>query len=239
MIPIRDNQPSSRFPLVNWLLILANVLIFIYEISLEPSALESFVMTYGLVPAEVISQPLENWMPFITSIFLHGGWLHLIFNMLALYIFGDNIEDRLGHIPYLAFYLFGGIAGSVMHILFNTQSNLPTIGASGAIATILGAYLILYPRARVVTIIPIFIFIQVVQLPAPLYLGFWFLSQLLSGAAQITSEAYQSGGVAWWAHIGGFAAGAITALLFYRQKKRKFRPSRAYEDIISGRDDWG
>lgn len=239
MIPIRDDQPSRRFSWVNWLLIAANVLIFFYEISLGRSGLESFIMNFGLIPKEVVSNLSGNWITFFSSIFLHGSWLHLIFNMLALFIFGDNVEDRLGHAAYLVFYLLGGVLGSAAHIFFNAGSTLPTIGASGAIAAVLGAYLILYPRARVVTIIPIFIFIQVVRIPAPLYLGFWFLSQLLSGTAQIAANTYQSGGTAWWAHIGGFIAGAVIAFLFFRRGNQGKRP-REYQEIISrSRDDQG
>lgn len=236
MIPLRDDQPSRSFSLVNWSLIAANVLVFLFEISLGGQALEQFIMNYGLVPAEVLSDPIGNWITFLTSIFLHGSWLHLIFNMLALFIFGDNVEDRLGHIPYFLFYIFGGIVASGAHIFFNSSSTLPTVGASGAIAAVLGAYLILYPRARVLTIIPIFFFIRIVQIPAPLYLGFWFLSQLLSGTAQVAANTYQSGGVAWWAHIGGFVMGAGIALLFYRGGQNK---SREYHELYSRRDsDW-
>ena len=219
MIPLRDNLPSRRFPWVNWLLIAANVVVFLFEISLGRLQLESFVTQYGLTPARVLADLIGSWQTFFTSLFLHGGWLHLIFNMLALYIFGDNVEDRFGHAFYLFFYFLGGLGASILHVITNAGSPVPTIGASGSIAAVLGAYLILYPRARILTLVPIFFFIQIIQIPAPLYLGFWFLSQLLSGAAQITSNTYQSGGVAWWAHIGGFMTGAIIAFLFFRKEK--------------------
>jgi membrane associated rhomboid family serine protease len=234
MIPIRDNQPSRRFPFVNWFFIVANTLVFLFEISLGSDNLNNFILNFGLTPDRFLSDPMNNWITFFTSIFLHGSWLHLIFNMLALFIFGDNIEDRLGHIPYFIFYIFGGLIASGAHIFFNSTSTLPTVGASGAIAAVLGAYLILYPRARVLTIIPIFFFIRIVQIPAPLYLGFWFLSQLLSGTAQVTSNTFQSGGVAWWAHIGGFVFGAVIALFFYRRPQK--REYREYPHLYSRHD---
>lgn len=227
MIPLRDNIPSRRFPVINGLLILANVVVFLFEISLGDARLEQFIMTYGLIPGRITADPSGSWMTIFTSTFLHGGWLHLISNMLALFIFGDNIEDRMGHITYLAFYMAGGLAAGLMHIFTNLGSPIPTVGASGAIAAILGAYLILYPRARVLTIIPIFFFIQVVHIPAPIYLIFWFVSQLFNGAAEIASNTYQEGGVAWWAHIGGFVFGALVALLFFR--RRTTRPQSVWD----------
>jgi membrane associated rhomboid family serine protease len=234
MIPIRDNLPSRRFPFVNWFFIVTNTLVFLFEISLGSSNLNAFISNYGLTPTRILSDPLHNWITFFTSIFLHGSWLHLIFNMLALFIFGDNIEDRLGHIPYFIFYISGGLIASGAHTVFNSASTLPTVGASGAIAAVLGAYLVLYPRARVLTIIPIFIFIRIVQIPAPLYLGFWFLSQLLNGTAQVTSNTFQSGGVAWWAHIGGFVFGAVIALVFYRRPQKT--NDREYPNVYSRHD---
>ena len=233
MIPLRDNIPSRRFPIVNWLLIAANVLVFLFEISLGQGRLEQLIMSYGLVPARIAADPASNWLTIFTSTFLHGGWLHLISNMLALFIFGDNIEDRMGHLAYLFFYVAGGFAAGLLHILTNLGSAVPTVGASGAIAAILGAYLILYPRARILTIIPIFFFIQVIHIPAPIYLIFWFISQLFNGAAQIVSNTYQDGGVAWWAHIGGFIFGALIALLFYRRRSPRVRSVWDQPEVIT------
>ncbi len=210
MIPLRDTVPSRRTPIVTWVLIGMNVLAFLYESMLEPDQLETLFMNYGLVPAVVWEEGLlSSLVPMLTSMFLHGGWMHLISNMLALYIFGDNVEDDLGRFRYILFYLLGGFVAGAAQLIFSRSSDLPTIGASGAIAAVLGAYLVLYPRARVVTLVPIFYFARIVQLPALLYLGFWFVSQLLNGALALVDPAtLQLGGVAYWAHIGGFAFGA-------------------------------
>ncbi len=236
MIPLRDNLPSKHFPWVNWLLIAANFLVFFFEISLGSVQLDTFIMNFGLVPTSILANPAGNWWAIFTSMFMHGGWTHLIFNMLALFIFGDNIEDRFGHFRYLAFYLSGGLAAAILHILANAGSAMPTIGASGAIAAVLGAYLILFPRAKVLTFFPIFFFIPVVQVPAPLYLVFWFFSQLLNGTAQITSHAIQQGGTAWWAHIGGFVFGALIAILFYHRRTQPTATVWDHPEIIT-RDD--
>ncbi|HDQ72876.1 MAG TPA: rhomboid family intramembrane serine protease [Chloroflexi bacterium] len=220
MIPLRDTIPTRRFPVVNTAIIAINVLVFLFEflieIALGPEALNSLIRTWGLVPAHLlrVGGPI-NWLSIFTSMFMHGGWWHLISNMLALYIFGDNIEDRLGPVRYVFFYLFGGLAASAAHVIVHSNSTLPTVGASGAIAGVLGAYLVLYPQARVVTLLPIFYFIRIVELPALIYLGFWFISQLFNGLFALTdASALQSGGVAWWAHIGGFVFGlAIIKLI--------------------------
>jgi membrane associated rhomboid family serine protease len=217
MIPIRDKNPSSTFPYVTIGIIVVNVLIFLYELSLD-SGLGVFVMKYGVVPLRVshYSQVpdltfISTFLPFISSMFLHGGFVHLIGNMWFLWIFGDNIEDKLGHFKYLGFYILCGIIASSVHVFFNSQSEIPCIGASGAIAAVLGAYMVTFPRARVVTIVPLFIFIQVIELPAVVVLGFWFVIQFFNGAISITASA-SGAGVAWWAHIGGFVSGII---IFY------------------------
>jgi membrane associated rhomboid family serine protease len=176
MIPIRDTIRAQNFPAVNILLILLNVVIFLFEVSLGPRALDRLILTYGLVPAHFwATKGVAEWLPIFTSMFLHGGWLHIISNMLALYIFGDNVEDRLGHWRYLTFYLLGGTLAALAHLLAYRTSEVPTIGASGAIAAVLGAYLVLYPRARVLTLIPIFIIFPIIEVPAVVFLGFWFL----------------------------------------------------------------
>jgi len=214
MIPIRDRNPSGTFPYVTIGIIIVNILIFLYELSLG-SGLGEFIMKFGVVPLKVsyYSQVpdltfINTFFPFISSMFLHGGFVHLIGNMWFLWIFGDNIEDKLGHFKFIAFYFLCGIIASSVHVFFNSQSNVPCVGGSGAIAGVLGAYMVTFPRARVVTIVPLFVFIQVMELPAIVVLGFWFVIQFFNGAASITASA-SGAGVAWWAHIGGFAAGVI------------------------------
>ncbi len=230
MIPIRDRNPSSTFPYVTIGIIIVNILIFLYELSLG-SGLGEFIMEFGVVPLKVryYSQAsdltfINTFFPFISSMFLHGGFIHLIGNMWFLWIFGDNIEDKLGHFKFIAFYFLCGIIASSVHVFFNSQSNVPCVGASGAIAGVLGAYMITFPRARVVTIVPLFVFIQVMELPAIVVLGFWFVIQFFNGAASITASA-SGAGVARWAHIGGFAAGVIilysTRIFFVRKPGRR------------------
>jgi membrane associated rhomboid family serine protease len=233
MIPLRDTIRAQHFPVVNTALIILNGLIFWFEISLGPQALERLIFTYGLIPARFWAvDGLDRWLPLLTSAFLHGGWLHLISNMLALYIFGDNVEDRMGHGRYLIFYLVGGILAGLAHALVHPTSTLPTIGASGAVAAILGAYLLLYPQARVITLIPLplFIIFPIIEIPVIFYLGFWFLSQLFSGAFALTNDTFQQGGVAWWAHVGGFIAGMILVWVFARRPRRAAYPRPYYPD---------
>jgi membrane associated rhomboid family serine protease len=206
------------------LLILANALAFFYELSLGPS-LEPFLRNAGIVPAAVFAWPQSDLpliaviLPFFTSMFLHGGWLHLIGNMWYLWIFGDNVEDRLGHFTFLIFYLLCGLGAGVVHTVLNYYSLVPSIGASGAIAGVLGAYVVSYPFARVLTLVPIFIFIQVIEIPALIVLGFWFVMQFLSGTASLASANAEAGGVAWWAHVGGFVIGMILVKMFPRKDR--------------------
>jgi membrane associated rhomboid family serine protease len=216
MIPIRDTIRSQTYPIVNSVLIAINVAVFLIELS-QGQALDKFIYVYGLVPARysvpqfsshfTVSQQV---IAFLSFMFLHGGFLHLLGNMWSLYIFGDNVEDRLGHFRYLVFYLLCGLASGISHLALNWHSEIPTIGASGAIAGVMGAYFILYPKAKVLTLVPIFFFIQFVELPAFLFLGIWFLLQFLSAAG----ASAQAGGIAWWAHIGGFIFGIIFLKLF-------------------------
>ncbi len=226
MIPLRDTIPARRFPIVNTALIGLNVLVFLFESVLSPDQLDRFIWLWGLVPADFWHDgSLGHWLSLFTSMFMHGGWWHLISNMLALYIFGDNVEDHLGHFRYLLFYLFGGLAASAAHLVASSDSPIPTVGASGAIAAVLGAYLVLFPRARVVTLIPVFYFLRIVEVPALIYLGFWFISQLFNGLfALAAADVLQSGGVAWWAHIGGFVFGLALVRLVSP------RPPRTYAD---------
>lgn len=243
MLPLRDNIPSRRSPVINYLMIAICSVVFYFQVN-EPSGGPSLVERYGMIPARVASsappehtirlQPVETplgiqlveveggppyvpaavpaWATMLTCVFLHGGWMHFFGNMWFLWIFGDNVEDRYGHFGYLSFYLLCGVAASAAHYAAGPSSTIPTIGASGAIAGVMGAYMLLYPRARVLTLVPLFVFIQILSLPAPLFLGVWFLMQFYQGTVASASGA--AGGVAWWAHIGGFVVGlALTWIL--------------------------
>ncbi len=205
MIPLRDTIPSATSPIVTRALIAANVIVFLHEVGLGPGG-EAFIRAYGLVPRRVHLEHLATLQPFFTSMFLHGGWMHLLGNMLYLHIFGDNVEDRLGHLRYLALYVIGGLVAGVAQVVTNPNSGLPMVGASGAIACVTGAYFLFFPRARIVTLVPIFVFLQVVELPAVFFLFVWFLFQLLLGIGSLGSGG-AAGGVAFWAHVGGFLAG--------------------------------
>ncbi|SFM63373.1 rhomboid family intramembrane serine protease [Thermodesulforhabdus norvegica] len=223
MIPLRDANPSYRTPVVNYLIIASCIVVFLYELTLGPYVGEFFLL-YGLVPARyfrldvaVHFSLIEQIIPFFSSMFLHGGWLHLIGNMWTLYIFGDNVESALGHLRYFLFYLLSGLIAALIHLITNPLSPVPTVGASGAISGVMGAYMILYPRARVLTLVPIFIFIQIVEIPAFVFLGLWFILQFYSGTLSLLAGA-QVGGIAWWAHIGGFIGG-IVLLRFFRVRR--------------------
>ena len=226
MLPLQDTIRSRSFPVVNWLLISANVLIFLLLLTTGQWA-EELVNALGVVPARLLGHPNPyQLLTILTSMFLHGGWAHLFSNMLALYIFGDNVEDRMGSVRYLVFYLLCGIAAAGVHIMFNPASTVPTIGASGAISGVLAAYLILFPTARVITLVPMFFLPWFVEIPAIIYLGGWFLSQLLNGVFTVVTGAQAFGGVAWWAHVGGFVAG----LVLVRPFVQRHRVQRTYVD---------
>jgi membrane associated rhomboid family serine protease len=220
MFPLRDSIRSRSFPIVNWILIAASVLVFLLEQAIEfgfgEVALERFLTLFSLVPSEFSLLNPTAYISIFTSMFLHGGWFHLISNMWILFIFGDNVEDRMGPLRYLVFYLASGFAAGLTHVVFASNSSLPTVGASGAIAGVLGAYMILFPRARVVTLIPIFILPWFVEVPAVIYLGIWFLSQISSGLLSIGAM-MPFGGIAWWAHIGGFVFGLLMVRIFARR----------------------
>src|SRR5215475_9556875 len=223
MIPLRDAVPAQSAPAMTVLLITLNVLAFLYELSLGRE-LDIFIMRYGAVPVRFIRAHMDEvsmvdrFLPLFTSMFLHGGWLHLGGNMLYLWVFGDNVEDRLGHVRFLAFYLACGLAAALTQIYIDPTSKVPMVGASGAVAGVLGAYLILFPHSRVLALIPILFFFQIVELPALLFLVFWFLMQFLNGAIAITATPYSTGEVAWWAHIGGFVSGVALGFLFPKHK---------------------
>ena len=225
MFPLRDTIPSQSFPIVTLFLIITNGIIFIYELSLGP-VLDQFLNNFGVIPVfytralqENPLQVIAGIIPIFSSIFLHGGWLHVISNMWFLWIFGDNVEDRTGHFRFLLFYLLCGVLATLAHIMANPLSTVPTIGASGAIAGVMGAYFILYPRAKIVTLIFIFIFIQIIEIPALFFLGFWVILQILSGTLS-TGLTNESGGVAWWAHIAGFFTGLLLIFVFKRSKRK-------------------
>jgi membrane associated rhomboid family serine protease len=203
-------------------------LVFAFEISLSPSQLKGLFYAFGIVPARYLSpQGLpfldllkEAFWPLLTSMFLHGGWLHIIGNMWFLYLFGDNVEDRMGHLRFLFFYLCGGLCAGAVHSFTNPQSTLPTIGASGAIAAVMGAYFVMYPKARVITLIPIFFYPIFIEIPALLFLFIWFLNQVFSGGLALL-EGASFGGIAWWAHAGGFLAGLLLQFLFVRSGRHQ------------------
>lgn len=254
MIPLRDNIPSRSTPVVTYGLVICCTAVFLLQVTESPDQ-PSLVEKYGMVPARVAdpdqpvtvtrlrevrtpfgSQVVQEqqtmappavpvWFTLLTCTFLHGGWMHFIGNMWVLWIFGDNVEDRYGHVGYLLFYLACGAMASGAHFLVDQGSTVPTIGASGAIAGVMGAYFLLYPGARVLCVVPIFVFLQIMWLPAPIFLGVWFLVQFFQGTASVT--AMESGGVAWWAHIGGFAAGlAVTLWMRNGQHLRSPVPAR-------------
>ena len=226
MFPIRDDQPRYSTPFVNWFLIVLNILIYLFQSMLDPRSYELFAREFGVVPSHLAAflAGSPNYslatvlVPFFTSMFLHAGWMHVLGNMWFLYIFGDNIEDYLGHFKYLLFYILSGLFAMSTQVAIYPHSNLPTVGASGAIAGVLGAYFILYPRARVLTWFFVFIF----YLPAWIMLGYWFVFQFFAGAATLSMAhaGRDVGGVAVWAHVGGFVAGVIMIKLFPERARR-------------------
>ncbi|MGH7810628.1 MAG: rhomboid family intramembrane serine protease, partial [Candidatus Binatia bacterium] len=215
MLPLYDTIRPRRFPFINWMLIIANAAVFLYEIQLGDSALERFIFTWGLVPDQLMPNPQGSWPDIFTSMFLHGGWFHILSNMWVLHIFGDNIEDRLGSQRYLIFYLLSGIAAALLQTFVMPGSSVPMIGASGAIAGVLGAYLISFPRSRVASLVPILFIFTIVELPAFIFLIFWFITQLYSGL--FAMQGGGASGIAWWAHIGGFMFGALIVSFFARR----------------------
>ena len=215
MIPLRDINPRSSTPFITIALIALNALVWFYQVSLGPAAGEQFIFSLGLVPARIDAVFTTHAVglgdalrPLVTSMFLHGGWMHVIGNMWFLWVFGDNVEDRLGHATYFLFYVACGLAAGLLHTVLNWGSTVPTVGASGAISGVLGAYLVLFPRSRIVTLVPLVFFWFTVQLPAIFFLGYWIVLQFLGGFAQ---DPRATGGTAWWAHIGGFALGFVLA----------------------------
>ncbi len=246
MIPIRDSVRSRTIPYVNLTIIAANLLVFVYELTLG-SGLNRFLCDWGVIsrdvtnffapphrpefvlgPCGLSSSPVEADVllrPF-TAMFIHAGWLHILGNMLFLWIFGDNVEDALGHLRYLLFYLICGLAADAAQVFMTPNDLLPAVGASGAIAGVMGAYLVLYPRANIAVLVPLLILLGAIYIPAVLLIGVWFLIQLFSGVASIGYATGGSGGVAWWAHIGGFLVGMLLIALFRPRRRSRYRPLR-------------
>jgi membrane associated rhomboid family serine protease len=226
MIPLRDTERSHGRPFVNWSLIILNFLVFVYELTMTDVGLQNFVIKWGVIPRIIangssvppqVLQHTSGLFGFLTSLFIHVGWVHFAGNMLYLFIFGDNVESILGHTKYLLFYLATGLTAGVAHVVSDPMSVVPTVGASGAIAGVLGAYFLNFPRSRVLAIIPIGLFLPMVEVPSIVFLFLWFLTNLFSGVASLGIQA--QGGVAWWAHIGGFVAGMVLSILL-RPKRR-------------------
>ena len=231
MIPLRDINPTQSRPVLTWSLIGLNVAIFLYQRTM-PQGDEEFVRQWGVVPYHLTSGHLGSVSTLLTSMFLHGGWMHLIFNMWSLYIFGDNVEDRLGRVRFVVFYVLTGFAAAIAHTLIDPDSKVPMVGASGAIAGVLAAYLRMFPHARVVTLIPLFFFFFIRELPAVFFIGLWFVIQLLNGLQSLGFPASSMGGVAFFAHIGGFLAG-----LYLIGRMGPALPPRARRD--RNLDRWG
>jgi len=231
MIPLKDNIPSHRAPIVTIGLIVINALVYLNQMRLPPKAAMRFVYYYGLIPIEIVGgdlvvpHPVPIYATIFTSMFVHGGLFHLAGNMLYLWIFGDNVEDRMGRFRFLIFYFLSGLAAAAAQIFSSPNSKIPMVGASGAVSGVLGAYFLLYPHSRVTTLITLGWFIRLVEIPALVVLGFWIVVQLLSG---LLTLGVQAGGVAWFAHIGGFVAGLIMAYPLKRRTSRwdlEHRPS--------------
>jgi membrane associated rhomboid family serine protease len=216
MIPLRDVIPSRTFPVFTIAFIVLNSVVFLFEISLPLPARDSLFSTYGVVPARLELQTL------FTSMFLHGGWLHFLGNMLYLWIFGDNVEDRLGHARFVLFYLTCGAAAALAHVWMHPASAIPTIGASGAIAGVLGAYFVLYPHSRVLALVPLFIIWELIEVPAVIFLGIWFLMQFFSGVGSLARIGVETGGVAFWAHVAGFVAGVAGVLVLKKPSRTRW-----------------
>lgn len=225
-IPLNDNIRRQTFWVATLALIVANVLAFLFELSLGRN-LDRLVFLFGIIPARyttphgLVPASFEGFfLPVFASMFLHGGWLHLLGNMLFLFVFGRSIEDRFGHLKFLLIYFLAGLGGALVHIVLNAGSRVPTIGASGAIAGVLGAYFVSFPGARITTLLPLFFFFWTVELPALLLLGYWFLIQFFTGFQTLAIQAATGGGVAWWAHVGGFVVG-LTLAISLRPRRRR------------------
>jgi len=221
MIPLKDTAKSESFPIINWILILLNGFVFIIELRLGNNETEAFFLKYGLVPSQT-NLTGTNTYTFVTSMFLHGGWGHIISNMWMLYIFGDNVEDRMGSFRYLVFYLLCGIIASLTHFALYQDSAVPAMGASGAISGVMAAYMFLFPRSLILSFVPVFFLPLFLPIPAVIYIGLWFIVQFLSGTLHLMSSSITAG-IAFWAHIGGFLGGLILYKMFVKKKRRKYK----------------
>ncbi|MEK7474109.1 MAG: rhomboid family intramembrane serine protease [Candidatus Coatesbacteria bacterium] len=228
MIPLRDINPNERPPLMTGVLILANLVAFGYQILIPESGQNAFFQAFGLIPARYT---VADWaartglgispLPFLTSMFLHGGWMHLIGNMWSLWLFGDNVEDRLGSWRFLGFYLLSGLIAGVTQCAVSLHSTIPTIGASGAIAGVMGAYMVLFPKARILTFVTLGFFWRLMEIPAWIFIGFWIVFQLFAGGLALAATSGEAGGIAFWAHIGGFAGGILLLSVLLPTGSRK------------------
>ena len=234
MIPIRDTIPTRNPPVATYTLILINIFIFLIEVTMPPAVLERFFYLFGVVSARFTHPEWaaflgfpDNYWPFLTSMFIHASWLHIIGNMWTLWIFGDNVEDRMGPLRFVIFYLLCGVAAGVVHWFTNPLSTVPAVGASGAIAGVMGAYFLLFPHAQIILLVPILFFPLFFAVPAVTFLAIWALSQALSGTLALAlAGPYDAGGVAWWAHVGGFVAGIALHPLFVRRAGDYLAPLR-------------
>ncbi len=234
MIPIRDSVPSRTTPLITYLLIAVNVGVFLYMHSLHAEQLHFFIVRLGFVPVRFSAMirdgfqaaTIEQTFPIFSSLFIHGSWFHLISNMWSLWLFGDNVEDSVGHFNYFLFYILAGVFASLIHYLFNMFSPIPVIGASGAIAAIMGAYVVMFPLARITTLVPLLWIPLFIKVPALFFMGIWFFSQVMSGISTL-GQSELGGGIAWWAHIGGFIFG-LFVINFIRKRHWRYRCS--YDD---------
>jgi membrane associated rhomboid family serine protease len=231
MLPIKDSVPSRSVPIATRALILINVIVFFFELGMSQQSLEQFAYLFGLVPARFtdpewaasVGFPVGSYWPILTHQFLHGGLLHVVSNMWMLWIFGDNVEDRMGPVRFTIFYLLCGSVAGLAHLFTNPDSTMPSIGASGAIAGVLGAYFVFFPTARLIVMFPILFFPFFFEIPAIFYLAIWFFIQLFSGTMALVGPQH-AGGIAWWAHIGGFVAGILLCWLFVKRPSRRFQP---------------
>ncbi|MGQ9661710.1 MAG: rhomboid family intramembrane serine protease [Kiritimatiellia bacterium] len=238
MIPLRDNVPARFTPFVTYLLIIINVVVYLHQANLDPRETEIFAHLYGTVPARFthpvwgarVAFPPGAVLTLFTSMFLHGGLLHLFSNMWALWLFGDNVEDRLGHLRYLIFYLLSGVLAMGTHVFFNLESKIPAVGASGAIAGVMGAYMVNFPRANVIVLVPVLFYPLFLEVPAVFFLLVWFVGQLMSGTTSLLIRSPGLGGVAFWAHVGGFVAGVFLGKVMCCNRRGKHLPYRSRDE---------
>ena len=238
MMPLSDDNRGRRTtPIVTYVLIALNVVVFLYELLLSDQDLARFFRDFGIIPQDIANG--EGYLTLLTSMFLHGGWLHLIGNMLFLWVFGDNIEDVMGHVRYIGFYLLAGLAAGLAQVLTNTESTVPLIGASGAISGLLAAYLVCFPHGKIVTLITLGFFITTFMVPAWMMIGYWIVLQVIQGSLSLGVDT-GGGGVAWFAHIGGFAAGALLVFLFRQGDRVEYqRAARSKPEPEGRRIGWG